>query len=252
MITIDNITKRFGTKTVVEAATFTIPKGKLTSFIGPNGAGKSTVLSMISRLAKADAGVVTLEGTAISQFPSDDLAKRLSILKQSNHLGLRVTVRELVGFGRFPYSKGRLTALDHEKIDRAIAYVGLEEMQDKQINALSGGQKQRAFIAMVIAQDTDYILLDEPLNNLDMRHAVQVMKLLRKLVDEEDKTIVVVLHDLNFASVYSDQMVAMKEGQIVATGPTEQLMEQSLLENLYEMDLTLEQMDDHKICLYYT
>lgn len=252
MITIDNITKRFGTKTVVEAATFTIPKGKLTSFIGPNGAGKSTVLSMISRLAKADAGVVTLEGMAISQFPSDDLAKRLSILKQSNHLGLRVTVRELVGFGRFPYSKGRLTALDHEKIDRAIAYVGLEEMQDKQINALSGGQKQRAFIAMVIAQDTDYILLDEPLNNLDMRHAVQVMKLLRKLVDEENKTIVVVLHDLNFASVYSDQMVAMKEGQIVATGPTDQLMEQSLLENLYEMDLTLEQMDDHKICLYYT
>lgn len=252
MITIENITKRFGTKTVVEDATFTIPKGKLTSFIGPNGAGKSTVLSMISRLAKTDGGVVTLEGTAIGQFASDDLAKRLSILKQSNHLGLRVTVRELVGFGRFPYSKGRLTALDERKVNRAIAYVGLEDMQDKQINALSGGQKQRAFIAMVIAQDTDYILLDEPLNNLDMRHAVQVMKLLRKLVDEEQKTIVVVLHDLNFASVYSDQMVAMKEGQIVATGPTDQLMEQSLLENLYEMELTLEQMDQHKICLYYT
>ena len=154
----------------------------------------------------------------VKKWKSDEFAKRVSILKQSNHLNVRLTVRELVSFGRYPYSKGRLTAEDEKFVDQAIEYMNLTDMQDKFLDELSGGQKQRAFISMVIAQDTEYILLDEPLNNLDMKHSVQIMKILRKLVDEFGKTVVIVLHDINFASVYSDRIVALKDGKLVKDG----------------------------------
>src|SRR5699024_10127081 len=125
-------------------------------------------------------------------------------------MGVKLTVRELISFGRFPYSEGRLKRFDWQKVDEAISYMELEELEDKYIDELSGGQRQRAYIAMVLAQDTEYILLDEPLNNLDMRHSVQILKTLRRLVDELGKTIVIVIHDINFASCYSDEIVALK------------------------------------------
>ena len=155
-------------------------------------------------------------------------AKRVAILKQANHLNVRLTVRELVSFGRYPYSKGRLNEEDDKFVDQALEYMNLTDMQDKFLDELSGGQKQRAFISMVIAQDTEYILLDEPLNNLDMKHSVQIMKILRKLVDELGKTVVIVLHDINFASVYSDRIVALKDGRLVKDGPTMRLLTQKL------------------------
>src|SRR5690606_10310556 len=161
--------------------TVKIAKGKITSFIGPNGAGKSTLLSMVSRLIVKDEGEILIDGMDIDKRKNQELAKKVSILKQSNQINLRLTVRELVSFGRFPYSQGRLTEEDWVHVDEAIQFMELEEIQHEYLDELSGGQRQRAFIAMVIAQDTDYILLDEPLNNLDMKHAVQIMKTLRKL-----------------------------------------------------------------------
>src|SRR5699024_9849096 len=131
--------------------------------------------------------------------------KTISILKQSNAINVKLTVRELISFGRFPHSQGRMKEEDWEKVEEAIDYMELRDMQHKYLDELSGGQKQRAHIAMVIAQDTEYILLDEPLNNLDMRHSVQIMKTLRRLVDELNKTIIIVIHDINFASCYSDE-----------------------------------------------
>ncbi len=169
---------------------------------------------MVSRLLDADTGEVFLDQTDVKKMKSDEFAKRVAILKQTNHLNIRLTVRELVSFGRYPYSKGRLNAEDEKIVDRALEYMNLTDMQDKFLDELSGGQKQRAFISMVIAQDTEYILLDEPLNNLDMKHSVQIMKILRKLVDELGKTVVIVLHDINFASVYSDRIVALKDGRL--------------------------------------
>lgn len=166
---------------------------------------------MVSRLLNADTGEVLLDKSDVRRWKSDDFAKRVSILKQSNYMNVRLTIRELVSFGRFPYSKGNLKPEDELKVDEAIQYMNLEDMQHNYLDELSGGQRQRAFIAMVIAQDTDYILLDEPLNNLDMKHSVQIMKILRKLVDELGKTVVIVLHDINFASVYSDHIVALKK-----------------------------------------
>ncbi|QQE74747.1 ABC transporter ATP-binding protein [Brevibacillus composti] len=252
MVEVKHVSKAYGPKTVVEDVTMTIPKGKITSFIGPNGAGKSTLLSMISRLIGKDAGEIYIDGVEISRCKSTDLAKKISILKQSNHISLRLTVRELVSFGRFPYSQGRLTDLDEKHIQKAIHYMELESMQDKYLDQLSGGQKQRAFIAMVIAQDTEYILLDEPLNNLDMKHSVQIMKILRKLVDDLGKTVVIVIHDINFASCYSDVIVALKDGKVVKMGTTDEIITSPVLKEVYDMDIPIQHIDDNKICIYFS
>jgi iron complex transport system ATP-binding protein len=252
MVDVRHVTKRFGSKEVIRDVSVRIRKGKITSFIGPNGAGKSTLLSMISRLILKDEGEIYIDGTEISKRKSRDLAKKIAILKQANHIQLRLTVRELVSFGRFPYSQGRLTQEDWEKVDQAIRYMDLEEIQHEYLQNLSGGQRQRAFIAMVIAQDTDYILLDEPLNNLDMKHSVQIMKTLRRLVDEQGKTIILVIHDINFASVYSDYIVALKNGVIVKEGPADEMIDRDILREVYDMDISIENYKNCKICLYFT
>lgn len=251
MIEVRDIMKQFGEQTVVHPTTLTIQKGMITSFIGPNGAGKSTLLSIISRLIGMDAGKVLIDGKEISAYKSNDLAKKISILKQSNQINIRLTVRELVSFGRFPYSQGRLSKEDWAYVDEAIDYMKLRDIEHKHLDQLSGGQCQRAFIAMVIAQDTDYILLDEPLNNLDMKHSVEIMKLLRDLVESRGKTIVIVIHDINFASVYSDRIAALKNGRIVNEGPAEDIIQTPVLKDIYEMDIPIQQIGDQKICVYF-
>ena len=251
MIEVRDIMKQFGEQTVVHPTTLTIKKGMITSFIGPNGAGKSTLLSIISRLIGMDAGKVLIDGKEIGAYKSNDLAKKISILKQSNQINIRLTVRELVSFGRFPYSQGRLSKEDWAYVDEAIDYMKLRDIEHKHLDQLSGGQCQRAFIAMVIAQDTDYILLDEPLNNLDMKHSVEIMKLLKDLVENRGKTIVIVIHDINFASVYSDRIAALKNGRIVKEGPAEDIIQTPVLKDIYDMDIPIQQIGDQKICVYF-
>src|SRR5690606_25701635 len=185
------------------------------------------------------------------KMKSNDFSKRVSILKQSNFMNVRLTIRELVSFGRFPHSKGRLTAEDIRIVDQAMDYMELMDMQHSYLDELSGGQRQRAFTAMTIAQDTDYILLDEPLNNLDMKHSVQIMKILRRLVDDLGKTVVIVLHDINFASVYSDRIVALKDGRVVKDGPTNDIITSDSLKEIYDMDIPIKQMNNCRICVYF-
>lgn len=251
MIEIKNLVKQYGDKKVVDNISTKIMKGKITSFIGPNGAGKSTLLSMISRLIPKTSGEVFIDGIEIDEWNDRELAKTISILKQSNHINIRLTVRELVSFGRFPYSQGKLNKKDIEYIDKAIEYMQLESMEDKYLDELSGGQKQRAYIAMVLAQDTDYILLDEPLNNLDMKHSVEIMKILRRLVDNLNKTVVIVIHDINFASWYSDYIVALKEGKIVKNDRTCQIIDEKVLKKIYDLDFLIRDIENNKICAYY-
>lgn len=251
MIQVREISKFYGKKVVVENVSVNIHPGKITSFIGPNGAGKSTLLSMVSRLLDADTGEVLVDEKNVKKMKSNDFSKRVSILKQSNHMNVRLTIRELVSFGRYPHSRGQLNAEDLRIIDQAMDYVGLMDMQDDYLEELSGGQRQRAFIAMVIAQDTDYILLDEPLNNLDMKHSVQIMKILRSLVDDLGKTVVIVLHDINFASVYSDRIVALKEGRIIKDGPTDDIINSESLKEIYDMDIPIKQLSNCRICVYF-
>ena len=251
MIEVTNITKSYGTKNVIDNVSVSIQKGKITSFIGPNGAGKSTLLSMISRLIDKDTGEVIVEGQNICGIKSNDLARKIAILKQSNHINIRLTIRELVSFGRFPYSQARLNKEDWKKVDEAISYMELTDLQDKFLDQLSGGQRQRAYIAMVIAQDTEYILLDEPLNNLDMKHSVQIMKILRRLVNELNKTIIIVIHDINFASVYSDYIVALKDGKVVKEGPADEIINSAVLKDIYDMDISIQNINCQKICVYF-
>ncbi|MEH7391045.1 iron ABC transporter ATP-binding protein [Bacillus sp. JJ1474] len=251
MIQVRALSKFYGKKPVVENVTVDIHPGQITSFIGPNGAGKSTLLSMVSRLIEADTGEVLIENSHVKKMKPNDFSKRVSILKQSNYMNVRLTIRELVSFGRFPYSKGHLNEEDEKRVDQAITYMGLTDMQHDFLDELSGGQRQRAFIAMVIAQDTDYILLDEPLNNLDMKHSVQIMKILRGLVDELGKTVVIVLHDINFASVYSDRIVALKDGKVVKNGPTNEIIQSDSLREIYDMDIPIKKINDCRICVYF-
>lgn len=251
MIQVRELSKFYGKKVVVEKVNVNIHRGKITSFIGPNGAGKSTLLSMVSRLLDADTGEVLVDKDNVKKMKSNEFSKRVSILKQSNFMNVRLTIRELVSFGRFPHSRGRLTAEDIGIVDQAMEYMDLMGMQHDYLDELSGGQRQRAFIAMVIAQDTDYILLDEPLNSLDMKHSVQIMKILRRLVDDLGKTVVIVLHDINFASVYSDRIVALKEGRVVKDGPTDEIITSDALKEIYDMDIPIKQMANCRICVYF-
>ncbi|WP_386685910.1 ABC transporter ATP-binding protein [Lonepinella sp. MS14437] len=250
-IKIQNISKSYGDKKVVDNVSVSIPQGKITSFIGPNGAGKSTVLAIMSRLLSPEQGEVWLNNVPLSQQKSNEIAKQLSILKQSNHINLRLTVEELVAFGRFPYSKGNLTKNDRTFIDNAIGYMNLADIRHQYIDELSGGQRQRAYIAMILAQDTDYILLDEPLNNLDMKHSVQIMQVLRKLVNDLQKTVVIVIHDINFASCYSDYIIAMKNGQLVRQGSVDEIMQTEVLEQIYDMSINIEHIQQQKIAVYF-
>ncbi|WP_439243604.1 iron ABC transporter ATP-binding protein [Lonepinella sp. BR2474] len=250
-IEIQQISKSYGNKKVVDNVSVSIPQGKITSFIGPNGAGKSTVLAIMSRLLAPDQGEVRLNNVPLSQQKSSDIAKQLSILKQSNHINLRLTVEELVAFGRFPYSKGNLTQNDRTFIDNAIGYMNLQDIRHQYIDELSGGQRQRAYIAMTLAQDTDYILLDEPLNNLDMKHSVQIMQVLRKLTDELNKTVVIVIHDINFASCYSDYIIAMKQGCLVQQGPVEDIMHPEVLAQIYDMPMNIQTINQQRIAVYF-
>lgn len=251
MIEVRDLTKKYGNKSVVDNVNVKIEKGKITSFIGPNGAGKSTLLSMVSRLIEKNQGAVFIEGKEVEKWDSKELAKKISILKQSNHINIRLTIRDLVSFGRFPYCEGKLTKEDIEYVDQAINYMRLEDIEHKYLDQLSGGQRQRAYIAMVIAQNTDYILLDEPLNNLDMKHSVEIMKILRRLVDELGKTVVIVIHDINFASCYSDHIVALSEGRLVKEGNMHEIINKEVLKEIYEMEFSVQDIENSRICVYY-
>lgn len=251
MIQVANLIKKYSNKAVVENVSVDIKKGKITSFIGPNGAGKSTVLAMITRLMKKDNGEVLIEGKRLEDWDNKELSKKIAILKQSNNISLKLTIRELVSFGRYPHSEGRLTDEDNRYIDEAIEYMKLKDIESKYIDELSGGQRQRAYIAMVISQNTEYVFLDEPLNNLDMKHSVEMMKVLRALCDDLGKTVVLVMHDINYTSCYSDYIVALKDGKIAKYGKTEDIIQKEVLEEIYEMEFDIREINGEKICVYF-
>lgn len=248
---VKDLTKKYDGKTVVDSVNFEIPRGKVISLIGPNGAGKSTVMGMISRLIAQDSGIVDFEGKDIGKWNSKELAKRLAILTQTNNVQMKLTVRELVTFGRFPYSGGRTTKEDEQIIDRAIEYMELQEFEEQFIDELSGGQRQRAYIAMVIAQDTEYVLLDEPTNNLDIYHATNMMKIVRRLCDELGKTVILVLHEINYAAFYSDYICAFKNGKIAKFGTVEEVMTKENLSEIYNVDFEIMEIEGRPLSIYY-
>ncbi|KZN15020.1 MULTISPECIES: iron ABC transporter ATP-binding protein [Marinomonas] len=251
MIHVNNIHKSYGTKSVLNNVSASFPAGQLTSLIGPNGAGKTTLLMMIGRLLKVDSGEIFINEQNITDIRISMFAKQVATLRQSQDFTMRLTVEELVAFGRFPYSRGSLTKEDHQAIDNAISFLSLEPLRQSYIDELSGGQRQMAFLAMTIAQETDYLLLDEPLNNLDMKHAVEIMRALRRLCDEQNRTVILVIHDINFAANYSNHIVAMKSGNVYDSGSVKNIVTEENLKALYEIEFEILQSKHGIVCNYF-
>jgi iron complex transport system ATP-binding protein len=251
VISIHEVVKEYSSEVRIGPVDLEIPAGGVTALIGPNGAGKSTLLTMVGRLMPMDAGRIEIGWKDVSRTRSRELAKVVSVLRQENHFVTRLTVRQLVGFGRFPHSQGRLTATDEERISEAIDFLDLGELEGRYLDQLSGGQRQRAYVAMVLAQDTDYLLLDEPLNNLDMQHGVAMMRQLRRAADELGRTVVVVLHDVNFAARYADRICAMKNGRVVHFGHTAEIMTGEILSEVFRTAVQVIDGPDGPLAVYY-
>ncbi|WP_264229409.1 iron ABC transporter ATP-binding protein [Acholeplasma laidlawii] len=250
MIILENIHQSYGNKEVLKNISLTIPEGKITGIIGPNGAGKTTLFNVISRVIQSKSGKIQIDGVDILDSKMN-LSKQIAVLKQANHFNLKLTSYELISFGRYPHSKGKITKEDKKMIDQMISYLSLEEIKHQHIDTLSGGQLQRVLLAMVLVQDTKYIMLDEPLNNLDMKHGVEMMLLLQKFVDELGKTIVVVMHDINIASTFCEHVVAIKDGEIYFEGPSENLMVEKTLNSIYDSNFCIREVDGKRICIYH-
>jgi len=251
VIRLSNVVKRYSSEVLIGPVSIDIPAGGVVALVGPNGAGKSTVLTMIGRLLAPDEGTVEVGGLDVHAAPSKRVAKTVSILRQENHFVTRLTVRQLVGFGRYPYSRGRLTQEDEDKISEAIDFLNLSELEQRFIDQLSGGQRQRAYVAMVLAQDTEYLLLDEPLNNLDAQHSVQMMRQLRQAADELGRTVVIVLHDINFAAAYSDYIIAMDEGRIAVHGTPDEIIRDEVLTRVFRTPVTVVEGPSGRFASYH-
>ena len=250
MINIYTAKKTYSGEVEIGPLSIEIPKAGITALIGPNGAGKTTALLMIGRLLNMDEGQIKVASMDVSTAKSEDLAKVLTILRQENHFVTRLTVRQLAGFGRFPYSKGRLTKEDEKIISKYIDFLDLTDLENRYLDELSGGQRQRAYVAMVLCQETEYVLLDEPLNNLDVARSVQMMEHLKYAANAFGRTILTVMHDINFAAKYSERICAMKDGRIAAFGTVKEIMSPALLTDIFETKIEIMEGPYGPIAIY--
>jgi iron complex transport system ATP-binding protein len=231
-----------GDAPVVDGESITAPAGAVTALVGPNGSGKSTLLKGLADQLAPDAGSVVVDGRAIDSFDEKELARSLGLLSQESTSPNSVTVEDLVYHGRYPH-RGffeSVTAEDERAVDRAIELAGCGHLRDREVGSLSGGQKQLAWIAMVLAQDTDVLLLDEPTTFLDLHHQMEVMEIIETLRDESEVTVVVVLHDIQQAARVADRVVALKDGAIRARGTPERVVTEDLLAEVFEIDAAVD------------
>ncbi|GAA2827428.1 ABC transporter ATP-binding protein [Kribbella solani] len=238
---VENLTLAYDVSTpVVDALTLEVPSGQLTAIVGPNGSGKSTLLRGMSRLLTPQTGRVLLDGKDIHQLPARELARKLGVLPQGPVTPEGISVAELVSRGRHPHRGlfGRLTSADDAAIDEALQAVELTELRDRPVEQLSGGQRQRVWIAMVLAQGTQHLLLDEPTTYLDLAHAVDVMNVVHASA-LTGRTVVAVLHDLTLAAQYADHLVVMGNGQIAAQGSPVDVLTAPLLDDVFGLKATV-------------
>ncbi len=248
MIEVKNISKSYGNRLVLDNISLKLKPGSFNMLVGGNGAGKSTLINIIGSLIESDAGEIYLDNKLLENYDRNERAKKISILKQENHINLNLTVKDLVGFGRFPYSKGRLNKEDEAIILDCMTKTETLAYADRLISQLSGGQRQRAYLAMILAQDTDIILLDEPLASLDLRHSVEFVNILKTICKKENKTVVMIVHDLNVASKAADTIIGLKDGKLLACGCVEDVIETSCLFDIFGVDFAVEKFDNRSIC----
>lgn len=251
MIEIKNLTYKIREKIILSNINLSLPDEKLIALIGPNGAGKSTLLSLMARLIPLQEGKIIIDNKDLLTTTRNVLAKTIAIFQQQSDIKSRLKVKELVMMARFPYHKGRPQEKDKKIVAEMLELFSLTEISERFLDNLSGGQRQRALAAMVFAQDTPTILLDEPLNNLDMRHAKDLMEILRRGVELNKKRIVLVLHDVNYAAKYADFVVAMKNGEINFSGNCQEVLSEQNLQELYQIPVSVIKHQGQNFCFYY-
>lgn len=243
----------YGDAPIVQDLNVEIPSGQVTALVGANGSGKSTILKTMARIMKPGSGNVLLDGKSIHQQSTKEVARQLAILPQNPTAPEGLTVSELVTYGRFPHQKGfgTLTKEDKQMVEWAIQITGMEAFHNRPIDQLSGGQRQRAWIAMALAQGTDILFLDEPTTFLDMAHQLEILMLLDKLNEQEQRTIVMVVHDLNHAARYADHMIAIKKGKVVQSGTPAEVMTPEVLRDVFgiEADIVADPRSGVPLCL---
>lgn len=248
MIEVRNLSKAYDDKRVLNDVSFKLNKGSFNMIVGGNGAGKSTLINIIGNLLDGYSGDALIDNKNIRDYSREERAKKVSILKQANHINLDITVFELVSFGRYPYNKGRLSKEDQHIINDMLHKTQTYQFRNRSINKLSGGQRQRAFLAMILAQDTDVILLDEPLSSLDLKHSVDFVNILKEICKVENKTILMIVHDLNVAAMAADKIIALKDGKLEAFGNVNEVIECELLYDVFGVDFSVQTIDNRQVC----
>ena len=230
-----SVTLGYGGRVVARGLDVEVPAGRITSIVGPNGCGKSTLLRGFSRLLTPSSGQILLDGDDVAALPARELARRLGLLPQSPITPEAMTVAELVGLGRHPHRGmlGGWSRADQDAVDEALEMTRTAELAGRRVDQLSGGQRQRVWIATVLAQRTATLLLDEPISFLDIARAVEVLDLVVDLNRQRGTTVVMVLHDLNLAARYSDRLIAMREGAVVAAGPPSEVVTEDLVSDVF-------------------
>ncbi|MGK3723091.1 ABC transporter ATP-binding protein [Priestia megaterium] len=234
-LTAEKLSISYDSTSIINNIDLHIPEGKISIIIGSNGCGKSTILRSLARLLKPTQGCIYLNGKDIHQHSSKEVAKQLAILPQSPEAPEDLTVKELCYYGRHPH-KGlfaRYSTEDHKIVSDALQSTKMEHLSDRTLDALSGGQRQRAWIAMALAQGTDLLLLDEPTTYLDLAHQIEVLELLRNLNKQQNRTIVMVLHDLNQAARYADHLISISSGKIYTEGSPKQVFTEEMIEEVF-------------------
>ncbi|MGD6968657.1 ABC transporter ATP-binding protein [Rossellomorea vietnamensis] len=251
----ESLTLSYGDRIIIDELDLEIPKGEITVFIGGNGCGKSTLLRSMARLLKPQTGSVLIDGDAIAKLSTKDVARKLAILPQSPTAPEGLTVLQLVKQGRYPHQSWlkQWSQKDEEIVSKALKATKMEELQHRRVDELSGGQRQRAWIALTLAQDTDIILLDEPTTYLDMTHQIEILDLLFELNETEERTIIMVLHDLNLACRYAHNIVAIRDQKIFAQGKPEEVISCNLVKNVFDMDcqVTSDPLFGTPLCIPY-
>ncbi|UGT63159.1 ABC transporter ATP-binding protein [Nocardia asteroides] len=243
-LTAEAVTLGYGDRVIVDGLNLEIAPGVVTTVIGPNGCGKSTLLRSLGRLLRPSAGQVVLDGKAISAMRTKDVARIVGMLPQTPIAPEGLTVADLVARGRHPHQSWiqQWSAGDEDAVATALAQTGIADLADRPLDELSGGQRQRAWISMALAQGTDILLLDEPTTYLDLAHSLEVLDLVDRLHDDFGRTVVMVLHDLNLAIRYSDRLVVMADGRIVAQGAPAAIVTPELLREVFRLEATV--LDD--------